>query len=212
MLAFKSLISWENKSDVGVYSYDSPKKNAVTSIWGVQNISKETQHITYNSFLQPKHIQEMVDGGLHELEYTYDSDGQRMKAVSSVNGNTVSTKYYLGDGCEKIDGWYDHYIFVGGRMVAMVKRIAGANIGVELYTFTDHLGSVVKVSNQYGYALYEQNFDPWGRKRNPNTWNYDNIPVTYAYWASSNRGFTGHEHLPDFKLIKYTDKGFCELR
>lgn len=41
----------------------------------------------------------------------------------------------------------------------------------------------------------EQNFDAWGRHRNPNDWTYDNIPETI------DRGFTGHEHMPEFALI-----------
>ncbi len=51
----------------------------------------------------------------------------------------------------------------------------------------------------------EQSFDPWGRKRNPTNWSYDNIPE----FNLLDRGYTGHclsrffigKHLNEFNLI-----------
>ncbi len=44
----------------------------------------------------------------------------------------------------------------------------------------------------------EQNFDAWGRRRNPTNWTYSNVG-TRPDWLI--RGFTGHEHLDVFNLI-----------
>ncbi|HVK97617.1 MAG TPA: RHS repeat-associated core domain-containing protein [Flavisolibacter sp.] len=44
----------------------------------------------------------------------------------------------------------------------------------------------------------EQNFDAWGRNRNPSTWQYSNVS-TVPSWLY--RGYTGHEHLKQFVLI-----------
>ncbi|MCD6112465.1 MAG: hypothetical protein J7J86_04255, partial [Bacteroidales bacterium] len=40
-------------------------------------------------------------------------------------------------------------------------------------------------------------FDPWGRRRKPTNWSYNNVPQSHLF----DRGFTGHEHLDKFGLI-----------
>jgi RHS repeat-associated protein len=74
------------------------------------------------------------------------------------------------------------------------------NTGVDVinYVYTDHLGSIVSVTNETGSIIAEQNFDAWGRNRNPNNWTYNSVP-TAPVWLY--RGYTGHEHLPVFGLI-----------
>jgi RHS repeat-associated protein len=54
------------------------------------------------------------------------------------------------------------------------------------------------ITNTSGAVVAEQNFDAWGRKRNTTTWDYANVAAnpTWLY-----RGYTGHEHLPEFNLI-----------
>jgi hypothetical protein len=46
-------------------------------------------------------------------------------------------------------------------------------------------------------------FDPWGRRRNPTTWTYTNVPTTFLF----DRGYTGHEHLDKFGLITNSGPG-----
>ena len=41
------------------------------------------------------------------------------------------------------------------------------------YLHTDYLGSILKVMDVTGTIVYEQNFDAWGRKRDPHDWDYD---------------------------------------
>jgi len=58
-------------------------------------------------------------------------------------------------------------------------------------------GIILYLSNPTGNVIEETNYDPWGRTRDPNTWQYDNtagLDIIY-------HGFTGHEHLPEFALI-----------
>src|SRR5690606_29909363 len=69
------------------------------------------------------------------------------------------------------------------------------------YTFTDHLGSILTVTNNGGTIEAEQSFDAWGRRRDVNSW------VLLAPTASTglpvwlHRGYTAHEHLEPFGLI-----------
>ena len=89
-----------------------------------------------------------------------------------------------------------HYISAGDGLAAVyVKNEGGAD---SLYLIMkDHLGSIIGAINQETGTVYLQNFDAWGRKRNPENWTYDDIP---EYFPLS-RGYTGHEHLDKFGLI-----------
>ena len=53
---------------------------------------------------------------------------------------------------------------------------------------------VVYKATQNGTVVEQTNYDPWGRIRDPQTWQYDNTAgLTLIY-----RGYTGHEHLSLF--------------
>jgi len=65
------------------------------------------------------------------------------------------------------------------------------------YVETDHLGSIIGLLRENGSYKERYSYDPWGRRRNPYTWEYDTIPVPTII----DRGFTGHEHLDQFGLI-----------
>jgi RHS repeat-associated protein len=71
------------------------------------------------------------------------------------------------------------------------------NVNSSYYTYKDHLSSIVTLTNDEGEVVHEQSFDAWGRRRNPHTWLYEDIPEVPT-WL---RGYTGHEHLPEFNLI-----------
>ncbi|MFW6327017.1 MAG: RHS repeat domain-containing protein, partial [Bacteroidota bacterium] len=60
-----------------------------------------------------------------------------------------------------------------------------------------HLGSLQYVLDASGNILEEYSFDAWGRRRNPVTWKYQNVPDPVYF----SRGYTGHEHLEMFGLI-----------
>ena len=65
------------------------------------------------------------------------------------------------------------------------------------YLYQDYLGSLIAVAEQ-GQGITQQfNFDPWGRRRNPNNWNefQKTSPSLFT------RGFTGHEHIDAMGLI-----------
>ena len=61
------------------------------------------------------------------------------------------------------------------------------------HTFKDHQGSLAAVV--HGNTVERLSHDPWGRRRNPAGFGYDNVSHTF------DRGFTGHEHYDKFDLI-----------
>jgi RHS repeat-associated protein len=183
-------------ASTGNYVYSPTKINAVINIpTTISNIPLLTQNITYTSFFQPNKITE----NNFELSYTYASDEQRIKGVLKQNNSALETRYYFGNFEKQIIGATTrniHYISGGNGLVAIVTR--ENNVDTYNYVYSDHLGSILTVTNNMGAVTFEQNFDPWGRKRYATTWKYGNAP-TPPVWLY--RGYTGHEHLTQFGLI-----------
>ncbi len=176
------------KSDAGTYDYHYAKFNALDYIAGPLNISNNLQTITYTSYAQPN----LILQGLDRVEYTYGADEQRIKAITKVSNTITNTRYYFGDYEKDItNGVTKHifYISAGDGLVAIAVRENNANIF--RYVYTDHLGSIVALTDSIGTITSEQNFDAWGRKRNPTNWTYTSIPAVQA-WLK--RGYSGHEH------------------
>ncbi len=133
--------------------------------------------------------------GLYSYNIIYGPDDARKKSVMTNQGNTDYTRYYIGDYEKTISGNQvtEIYYLDGGALYVVIN-----GVGTVYFTYTDHLGSIIKVTDQNGVIVAEQNFDAWGNKRNTDNWNYSNIP-SVEEWLY--RGFTGHEHLPEFGLI-----------
>ncbi|MDP2235730.1 MAG: RHS repeat-associated core domain-containing protein [Bacteroidales bacterium] len=68
------------------------------------------------------------------------------------------------------------------------------------YVHTDHLGSIIGLTDELGQVIpgSVNSFDAWGRRRDPNTWQ---IISNFSQPLLFDRGFTGHEHLTEFNLI-----------
>lgn len=184
------------KTHAGTYTYDASKINAVNNISNATtDIPLLTQDVIYSPFFQPTSITE----GTNQLSYTYGADQQRIKGVLIQNGSTTNTRYYFGSYEKDITGSstkHIHYIDAGQGLIAIVVRENG--VDTYNYAYTDHLGSILSITNSSGIVTTEQNFDAWGRLRNPSTWVYTSVPTapTWLY-----RGYAGHEHLPQFSLI-----------
>ncbi|HRI58580.1 MAG TPA: FG-GAP-like repeat-containing protein [Saprospiraceae bacterium] len=188
-----------SKTDAGTYTYHPTKIHAVEKVGSIANYSTLTQDITYTPFQQPSGI---TENG-YNLQYVYGSDYQRIKGTLTQNGSTINTRYYFGDYEIDVTGGitrHIHYIGGGAGLAGIVVRESGVDKYYAVYS--DYLGSILKVtelnaSNQV-VIVASQNFDAWGRPRNPTDWSYTNLPTLPAWLY---RGFTGHEHLPQFALI-----------
>ncbi len=195
------------KPDAGKLVYSPHKINAVTRVnddddlfpnaFIPNDIPSLTQDITYTPFHQPEKITE----GDYELTYTYGFDYQRRYMELKENNDVIATRHYLGNyeyrTGDGVTAHHVHYITSPAGLAAIVTKTASGPF-VYNYTYTDHLGSILTVTDDEGEVIAEQNFDAWGRRRNPNNWTYNNIPDVPAWMY---RGFTGHEHVPQFALI-----------
>ncbi|MGB4958922.1 MAG: RHS repeat-associated core domain-containing protein, partial [Saprospiraceae bacterium] len=189
----------QKKSDVGTYAYDPVRIHAISEVTNPAGVIRDPeQDISYNSFLQPTVIEEAN----YRLEYTYGYHGNRIKSVLKKDGQVVETKYYLGEYEKLINATGTHfvqYVDLGGQLIAIID--SDGNTHTPHYTYTDHLGSIVMVTDAAGNIEAEQSFDPWGRRRDGQHWEYinENLPLDLPVWLY--RGYTGHEHLPQFHLI-----------
>lgn len=191
-----------SKTDAGSYVYKSDKLHAVAYITnpaGAQtppaNISTAEQNISYTPYLKTASITE----GAYQMDYAYGPDYERVKSILKQNSAIIETKYYLGSYEKQVSGGVTreiHYVSGGNGLCAMIVRQGGVNIFY--FVYTDQLGSILAVTDINGTKVAEQNFDAWGRNRNPANWQYASVPVN-PVWLY--RGYTGHEHVPQFSLI-----------
>ncbi len=200
------------KTDAGSYTYHATNQNTLI---GVTNTSSVVpvfqQNIGYTSFMQPQTVNE---NGF-ALTYTYGSDYERIKATLVSSAGT-STRYYFSAGYEKVvvSGVerYIHNIVSPAGLIAVVEVQGAAQ--TPHYTYTDHLGSILTITNSSGVVEGEQNFDAWGRRRSASTWvvlaptGANGLPASLAWMQ---RGYTGHEHLDNFGLINMNGRLYDPL-
>src|SRR6266581_4211950 len=126
--------------------------------------------------------------------FSYDAGFNRVKK-SNVNGTTV----YVGKLYERVVRGtvteHKHYIRGGAAPVAVyTQRSTGVND--THYLHTDHLGSVVAITDESGNVVQRLSYDAHGKRRNPN-WTDPIGPIA----ALTPRGFTGHEMVDEYGLI-----------
>lgn len=202
------------KTDAGTYTYDADKINQVTNIKTTitsatvsenSDIKQLIQYIEYTPFNQPSAIYE----GISQINYEYGSNYQRVRSVYNEYGVDKNSRTYLGDLEIDKDLLTNaerqiHYIKGGNGLVCIIVR--ENNIDKYYYVYSDNLGSILTLTNETGTVVAEQNFDAWGRYRDPVNWDYTGyVPPSMGGLGNAftwlNRGYTGHEHLPQFDLI-----------
>jgi RHS repeat-associated protein len=92
--------------------------------------------------------------------FVYDGDGIRTTTSHDTgSGNPVITRYYFGGALETTGGAVTKYYSFAGQMVAMKDET-----GLQ-YFLTDHLGSVVGVTDSNGTLISQQRYLPFGEVR-----------------------------------------------
>ena len=157
--------------------------------------------ITYTSNERPGTIN--VNG--LTASFTYNHRGERtLMKLNHANANEYSI-HYLGGCWERTSrsGTVSYRIFLGGtpyNAPAVAIRNSGNGGSWDIYYIhRDYLGSIVAVSNASGVAVEKRSYDAWGRLRKPNSlqpYGYSGQPTLFL-----GRGYTGHEHLPEFGII-----------
>jgi RHS repeat-associated protein len=186
------------KSDaagIGGLEYLDPKINAISKVQNPISVPYGLQSITYDVYQRPT----MITEGIKSLDLSYSYDYERRMGVFKTSGVTDETRWYVGNYEKQTIGSTTseiHYVSNGERLIAMIVK-TGSTV-TNYYVHTDHLGSIVAITNSSMAYETRQNYDPWGRKRNVDNWTYSSVQSvpTWLY-----RGFTGHEEYPQFNLI-----------
>ena len=199
------------KSDLGSsvmnYGEAGQPPHALTSVIGSQGlISAEQQGITYTDFKKVAQITEAD----HVLDITYGVGDQRIKTVLSnlSNPSGTLTRYYAGNYEEEIRGSVTrkiHYINGGNGLAAIFVQNAGND--TLYYAHTDYQGSLLALSLPNGTVRERYAFDPWGKRREPLNWTLPDNRTAFVL----HRGYTLHEHLPEFNLINMNGRVYDPL-
>jgi RHS repeat-associated protein len=205
----------DSKTWLGSYQYESARPHAVTGVDNTDGWIVDTydQTVDYTPFNKVRTIRE----GDYKLEIIYGPDNQRKKTVlyrddnspvplnstrDVINWVPYKTKYFVGGIYEEelVEALTDNtseinYVSGGDGLAAIfVKDDQGENL---YYIHKDHLGSYQAVTDESGALKEELYFSPWGNRGSATTWSYP-LSQNEGFYG---RGFTGHEHLPEFNLI-----------
>jgi RHS repeat-associated protein len=189
------------KNDAGRYSYDEPNNPYAISRLRENDgsVPARIQDVTYSSLGRPLVIAE----GSYKAEFEHDNTGERRCMKLYYNNSLQLTRYYLGTSYEKdikSGGLVTERLYLDGTPYSAksvwIKENETEKI---LYIHRDHLGSITALTDEQGLLVAEYSYDAWGRLRNPLTLEpYGPNEQPQLVLA---RGYTGHEHLPEFGLI-----------
>lgn len=191
------------KTGVGVMAY----KEGTNRLETVSGFAlPEWEKVTYTSFHKISEVIAPRNGGglRYFLTLTYGPDKTRcMQGMypPSVVGTKYDVKYYVGNlydeahYCGRV--LKQDYIYADGKLVAIHQA---DDQGERMrYVHLDHLGSVWAMTDDDGAVVTEYNYDPWGRRRNPETWDYYDSYEQQG--AAMDRGFGGHEQLDILDMV-----------
>ncbi len=183
-----------SKTGVGSYGYDSDRPHAVTSVSNPHGlVSSATLYTLFNG--QGK-VSAIIQDSL-ETVLTYGPDGQRWKSVLSVGGQPRRTIHYGGD-YERVeeDGIVREFWYLGHDIIGMRTDGGGFTF---LVAITDHQGSITNLVNSSGDIVFSQDYDAWGK------------PTLQKNDIGFQRGYTGHEMLPEYGLINMNGRMYDPL-
>ncbi|MCD4746681.1 MAG: FG-GAP-like repeat-containing protein [Bacteroidales bacterium] len=189
------------------YQYNSSKPHAVTEIHNIKQeylvvVENNDQDIQYNAFQKISSIEQ----GDKKLEFTYGPDEARkiMKYYEYENNNWTLKKsklYILGNYEIETDEELSEtreLLYIGGFAIKEHKSTGENNT---YYLYSDYQGNLQTITDETGTIIKRYSFDPWGRHRNPDTWQNLTYDETLNEDFIFDRGYTGHEHLEIFGLI-----------
>ncbi|MDR2954933.1 MAG: FG-GAP-like repeat-containing protein, partial [Prevotella sp.] len=187
-----------SKTDMGEYGYGFvvsnklTKPHAVSSVENIRSIlSANPQNITYTAFNKVATIEEEVEAVTHKLSITYGPDLQRWKTVLQKNGADSKITIFARNYEKITEGGITRQLYYigGGDGLAAVYVKQASQADKIYYAHKDHLSSIVKLTDGNGTEVFKASYDAWGNQTISNN--------TFAF----HRGYTGHEHLKEFKLI-----------
>jgi RHS repeat-associated protein len=102
--------------------------------------------------------------------FTYDGDGNRVKQVYTAGTSTLTTYYFAGGSYEVQDDGTKittkvYYAFAGQTIAMAAPDPENPGTVILSYFLTDHLGSVIAVTDADGEPVSQQRYLPFGQVR-----------------------------------------------
>ncbi|MEW6028110.1 MAG: DNRLRE domain-containing protein [Chloroflexota bacterium] len=198
--AVTSLMS--DQSSVGSYQYDA-NGNMTCRMedgqWFIQGYNDENRIASISRLDGPCGSGNILESWF----YLYDGDGVRVEERYLIGTTLTSTKAYfpstslragMGGLYEVTDGAVKKYYSIAGQTVALRD-----DSGLQ-YLLTDHLGSVVAVTNASGTLTSQQRYLPFGEVRT-----IPDSPITITDF-----GFTGQRALSGTGLMDYRARFYSQ--
>ena len=194
-------------SNIGSFNYKETANAGTYAISSVDfndlALGKTTENISYTAFDKIKQLSHINGNGIlnGKIEISYGLDQQRLYQTTTLENGTIKEKYFIGGLYEKeiCDGTTKELCYISTPAGTVAIKQTENNIDTWLFLTHDHLGSVHCILNEDGSLEQELSFDPYGNRRDPNTWKpfEEGQEPTYLL----DRGYTFHEHWDDFDLI-----------
>jgi RHS repeat-associated protein len=135
---------------------------------------------------------------LKAWQFTYDGDGVKVKQVYTDSNGTLTTYYYAGGAYElQTDG--------STETVRQYYGLAGVTAGMRegstfYYFLTDHLGSVVGVTDSTGALVSETRYLPFGE-----------IRTDVGTISQTDYGYTFQKNVSGMGLMDYKARYYSSL-
>lgn len=183
----------EFKTGLGNFGYPpGGKPHGVANVTNTGGLLfSDGQQITYNDFGKASVLASDHGGIRYDISYGPDQERWQSDHYYTNMQWPDTVRYYVGD----MEGykvgpsdpvWFYH---IGH---GVILRKVGNNNNIQptvYYAFTDHLGSVTRIYNTSGTAVFSAQYDPWG------------VQTVTTNTIKYNRGYCGHEMLNDLQLI-----------
>jgi len=183
------------------FVYDGLGNNITTTSFASPNHGLITRNIQYTTFDKVEHIYlGSISNPGEEAFYKYDTSNNRYARVDINATGEKKVTFFIGSTEIQYsnNGQLKHKRQLGN--FAIVEETNG--ISTDRYLFTDHLGSVDKITNATGGLIQSMSFSAWGERRDPTDWDIDITPSTLSSLNQyTNSGFTGHEMVDAFGII-----------
>lgn len=189
------------KSGIGMFEYTNnmkPYALSKASITG-NEIPSNIQNVYYTPLGRVSKITE----SLYEATFDYDFEGNRVRMKLNKDKFDYMTRHYLGNCYEYDDGYkLRHKLYLMGDYYSSPAVYVKEGTKYKtVYILRDNIGSITHVIDSNGTILQTLDYDAWGRlcdasTKTPFTDGQYNIHFLYL-----GRGYTGHEHLPEFGVI-----------
>jgi RHS repeat-associated protein len=173
--------------------------------------------ITYMSFNLPS----TIAGSAATYTYTYSPEHERVRLGTQLQTGTQTSIYlHPGGGGAlfyekeiKLDTSLEHkhYVQAGAILVGVyvTKSTYASGDGPQMrYYLKDNLGSIVAIANEAGAVAERLAYEAFGKRRFPDG---TADPNNTIFGITTDRGFTGHEHLDELQLIHMNGRVYDPL-